>query len=134
MESSGQGRARGGPRRVQHTPVLTDTLLPPRDPGGHPREHFTSQPLGSQGEESTGSRSCPVKASGVQAASAKVQTSSRHSRLNRESKMTASSVITPARPPLFHRRWWPGTPNTGGSGMGATSSFSGAKPRRPSGT
>lgn len=98
--------------------MLTDALLPPRDPGSHPREHFTSQPLGSQGEESTGSRSCPVKASGVQAASAKVRTSSRHSSLNRESKMTASSVIIPARPPLFHRRWWPGTPNTGARGWG----------------
>lgn len=48
-----------------------------------------------------------------------------------QSKMTASSVIIPARPPLFHRRWWPGTPNTRGSGMGATSSFSGASPDVP---
>ena len=119
-----------GPAGTAH-PGADRHPLPPRDPGGHHRERFASQPPAAQREESTGSRSCHVKASRVQAASAKAQTSSRHSRLNRESEMTASLVIIPARPPLFHRRWWPGTPNTGGSGMVATSSFSGASPGAP---
>lgn len=44
-----------------------------------------------------------------------------------ESEMTASFVLIPSRPPLFHRKWWLGTPNTWGD-VRVTSSSPWASP------
>ena len=92
----GWGRGPG----TAHTAVLADTLLPPQEPVAVTEEPFTSQLLGNTVEESTRSKELAVSwASSVQAASGKAKPSSQHFKLNRESEMTASLVITPARPP-----------------------------------
>lgn len=81
-------------------------------------EPFTSQLLGNTVEDSTHSKALAIsRASGVQAASGKAKPSSQYFKLNRESEMAGSLVITPARPPLLvPQNMAAGEPKHGGGG------------------
>lgn len=117
MQRAGSRPSPGGsPAGDGPHPVLTDTLLPPQEPGTVIKEHCTSQPLGDAkgGKAQEEQGLCYFKASRVQAAPGKAKTSSRYSRLSSESDVTESLVLIPSRPPLFHTIWWLGTPSPWG--------------------
>lgn len=124
----GWGRGPG----TAHTAVLADTLLPPQEPVAVTEEPFTSQLLGNTVEESTRSKELAVSwASSVQAASVKAKPSSQHFKLNRESEMTASLVITPARPPPCSTEHGGQGPQTPGARGGSHKQLLQASPSAP---